>query len=179
MAERASPGHNGATDTHDIFADFIQRPIDAARNLPELSAEQLNAHPAEHPNSIAWLLWHSGREVDVQLAHLSGTAQVWESYRNLFDLGELGETVGYGHTAEQSQQIQVSDQKLLVNYLEATLRALGDYVSGLLETELDEVIDTRWDPPVTRGVRIVSIIDDAIQHVGQAAYAAGALTATD
>ncbi|MGG5171083.1 mycothiol transferase [Pseudarthrobacter sp. J1738] len=165
-------------DTHDILADFIQRPADAARGLPALSAQQLNAHPSGHPNSIAWLLWHSGREVDVQLAHLSGKAQVWESYRNLFDLGELGETVGYGHTVEQSHQIQVSNQKLLVDYLEASLRALGDYVGARSETDLDAVIDNSWETPVTLGVRLVSIIDDAIQHVGQAAYAAGALTVT-
>ncbi|MGG5173539.1 mycothiol transferase [Pseudarthrobacter sp. J1763] len=165
-------------DTHDILADFIQRPIDAARNLPALSTQQLNAHPSDHPNSIAWLLWHSGREVDVQLAHLTGKAQVWESYRNLFDLGELGETVGYGHTVEQSHQIQVSNQKLLVDYLEASLRALGDYVDALSETDLDAVIDNSWETPVTLGVRLVSIIDDAVQHVGQAAYAAGALTVT-
>lgn len=164
-------------NANDILADFIQRPIDAAHNLPALSAQQLNAHPSDHPNSIAWLLWHSGREVDVQLAHLSGKAQVWESFRNLLNLGELGETVGYGHTVDQSHQIQVSNQKLLVNYLEASLSALGDYASTLSETDLDEVIDNSWETPVTRGVRLVSIIDDATQHVGQAAYVAGALTA--
>ncbi|HNV11243.1 MAG TPA: DUF664 domain-containing protein [Propionibacteriaceae bacterium] len=38
---------------------------------------------------------------------------------------------------------------------------------------MDVVIDTRWDPPVTRGVRLVSVIDDAVAHVGQAAYARG------
>ena len=35
------------------------------------------------------------------------------------------------------------------------------------------MIDTKWNPPVTRGVRLVSIIDDAVTHLGQAAYARG------
>jgi len=36
-------------------------------------------------------------------------------------------------------------------------------------------VDQSWDPPVTCGVRLISIIDDAAQHVGQAAYVVGAL----
>ncbi len=161
--------------TTEILAEFAQRPIEATKNLPALSAEPLNAHPADHPNSVAWLLWHSGREADVQLAHLSGDAQQWESFRGRFDLGEIGNSIGYGHSAEQAKQIIVKDQALLAEYLEATLGALIVYISGLSEASLGEVIDQNWDPPVTRAVRLVSIIDDASQHVGQAAYAAGAL----
>ena len=39
----------------------------------------------------------------------------------------------------------------------------------------DRVVDRRWDPPVTLGVRLVSIADDDIQHAGQAAYLRGLL----
>ena len=35
------------------------------------------------------------------------------------------------------------------------------------------MIDTRWDPPVTVSVRLVSVIGDALQHLGQAAYVCG------
>lgn len=164
-------------DISDVFAEFARRPIEAAKGLPALKAQQLNAHPADHPNSVAWLLWHAGREVDVQLAHLSGQEQRWDAYRDRFDLGELGDSVGYGHSAEQAAHITVDDHQLLIDYLEATLDALIDYLSGLSDADFDEVIDRHWDPPVTRGVRLTSIIDDAAQHVGQAAYAAGALTA--
>lgn len=164
---------------HDIFADFIQRSIDAADNLPTLNAEQLNAHPAGHPNSVAWLLWHTGREIDVQLTDLSGKPQVWEDFRDRFGLGDLGETVGYGHTAEQAEQIKVNDQQLLVDYVNTSVRALDQYVASLTEHDLDEVIDNSWQTPVTRGIRLVSIVDDAIQHVGQASYAAGAVLASN
>lgn len=160
----------------DVFAGFARRPIEAAKRLPALTSEQLNAHPAGHPNSVAWLLWHTGREVDVQLSHLSGRAQQWDAYRDRFALGDLGDSVGYGHSVDQAAQIKVADQQLVTDYLDATLAALVDYVSGLSGSEFDEVIDQNWEPPVTRGVRLVSIIDDAAQHVGQAAYAAGALT---
>jgi hypothetical protein len=50
---------------------------------------------------------------------------------------------------------------------------------GMLERlgpdDLDRVVDQRWDPPVTMGVRLVSIADDCLQHVGQAAYVRGLL----
>ncbi|MCW4464289.1 DinB family protein [Glutamicibacter sp. MNS18] len=161
---------------NDIFNGLVRYPVDAARNLPQLTAQQLNAHPAGHPNSIAWLLWHSGREVDTQLADLSGGAERWEEYRDRFNLGELGESMGYGHTPQQAGQITCENQDLLIDYLDTTLNALGDYAGSLSEAELDEVIDRSWEQPVTRGVRLLSIIDDAIVHVGQAAYAAGAVT---
>lgn len=166
----------GRMNSIEILTDLTQRPVDAAKRLPTLTAEQLNAHPGDHPNSIAWLLWHSGREADVQLSDLSGEEQVWERFRDRFALGELGDSLGLGHTAEQAATIRVEDQQLLVDYLEATLSSLGRYIGELSETNLGEIIDENWTPPVTRGVRLASIIDDAAVHVGQAAYAAGSLT---
>lgn len=174
----SDPGRTmGTMNTHDVFADFALRPVDSAKRLPRLSVEQLNAHPAGHPNSVAWLLWHSGREADVQLASLTGEEEIWGRYREQLGLGELGDGFGFGHSAEEAAKVVVEDQGVLVNYLEDVMTALAGYVGALSEAELDEIVDEAWDPPVSRGVRIVSIIDDAIQHVGQAAYAAGALTA--
>lgn len=162
---------------NEILTGMVHRPIDAARNLPALSVEQLNAHPGGHPNSVAWLLWHTGREVDIQLAALSGKEQLWHRYRDRFNLGDAGDGMGYGHTPAQAHAIRVDDQELLLEYVDASLSALGDYAAHLGAEELDEIVDRRWTPAVTRGVRLVSIVDDAIAHVGQAAYAAGALTA--
>jgi uncharacterized damage-inducible protein DinB len=65
---------------------------------------------------------------------------------------------------------------LLVEYAEAVHRRSRDYLSGLSEDDLDRVVDRRWDPPVTLGVRLVSVIDDDTQHLGQAAYVRGLLT---
>lgn len=166
----------GHMNTNDIFSDLAQRPIDVANSLPQLTSDQLNAHLGGHPNSVAWLLWHSGREVDAQLADLTGDPQKWEQFRDRFGLGEAGDSVGVGQPPEEAERIVVKDQSLLVEYLEAALTALLQYTGTLSEDDLDDVIDRSWTPPVTRGVRLISIIDDAIQHIGQAAYAAGALT---
>ena len=50
----------------------------------------------------------------------------------------------------------------------AMLRDLGP-------DDLDRIVDRRWDPPVTLGVRLVSVADDGLQHAGQAAYVRGLL----
>ena len=76
--------------THDILRDAASRPgIEAAVAVKGLSAEALNAHPCGHPNSIAWLLWHAGRQMDMQLSTLNGQPQVWETqgFRERFNLG--------------------------------------------------------------------------------------------
>ena len=48
----------------------------------------------------------------------------------------------------------------------------------MTDADLDRVVDEHWDPPVTLAVRLVSVIDDATQHAGQAAYASGILSRT-
>jgi hypothetical protein len=37
------------------------------------------------------------------------------------------------------------------------------------------VVDRRWTPPVTLGVRLVSVLCDDLQHAGQAAFVRGAV----
>ena len=165
-------------DARDVLREAVSRPATEAKALIDTLPEgALNAHAGGHTNSIAWLLWHAGRQMDMQLSALSTQPQVWETrgFRERFNLGELGDTMGYGHTAEQARSIVVEDSALLVEYLVATGEALADYAQTLNEADLDDVVDTSWTPHVTRGVRLVSMIDDAAQHVGQAAYAAGIL----
>jgi hypothetical protein len=160
----------------DILIDAAARPADAVDSLRDrLAPDLLTAHPSGHPNSVAWLLWHIGREIDVQLADLTGEEEVWRSggFRERLGLGEIGDGVGYGHSEQQAHQIVVTDGGLLVDYVRAATDALLAHLRTLSEEDLDAVIDDAWDPPVTRGVRLVSIIDDAAQHAGQAAYVLG------
>ena len=165
-------------DARNVLCEAANRPAAEAKALIDTLPEgALNAHAGGHTNSIAWLLWHAGRQMDVQLAQLTSKPQVWHSqgFDARFNLGELGDTVGYGHTAEQARAVVVEDAALLVEYLGAATAALSEYIAGLSEADLDDMIDTSWTPHVTRGVRLVSMIDDATQHMGQAAYAAGIL----
>lgn len=174
MTASVAGSRMGTMKAIEILTDLAQRPLQAAAALPKLTSDQLNDHLGGHPNSVAWLLWHSGREIDVQLSDLTGLPQQWEDFQERFDLGEAGDGFGLGDTPAQAAQIRVDDQQLLVDYLEATLKAFTDYANTLSDADLDEIIDENWTPAVTRGVRMVSIVDDAIQHVAQAAFIAGA-----
>ncbi|WP_309244456.1 mycothiol transferase [Micromonospora parastrephiae] len=65
----------------------------------------------------------------------------------------------------------------LVDYYGAVSARTRSFLAGLGPTDLDRVVDERWDPPVTLGVRLVSVAEDDLQHVGQAAYVRGLIEA--
>lgn len=155
----------------DTLHDLLTRTRDSLDRLPTFDAATLNAHPGGHPNSPAWLLWHTGREIDLQLAHLSGGGQVWETYRERFGLGEIGDSLGYGHSATEAESVQVADQGLLVEYIAAALDAVASHIGEV--RDWDEVIDTYDGQPITRQVRLTSLLIDALEHLAQAHYIAG------
>ncbi|MDO5512212.1 DinB family protein, partial [Corynebacterium sp.] len=122
-----------------LIRDLIARTALSLAHLPEMTPEQLNAHPGGHPNSPAWLLWHTGREIDVQLAHLSGEEEVWPQIRESLGLGELGDTLGYGHSADQARAIRSDDFRGLVNYIDRVLAAATRHAAQV--ENWGEVID--------------------------------------
>jgi hypothetical protein len=71
--------------------------------------------------------------------------------------------------------VRVASPQLLLAYHDATYDATTRFIQHLDEADLDRIVDERWDPPVTLGVRLVSVVNDDLQHVGQAAYVRGLL----
>lgn len=162
-------------DATDILIDLARRPLQAAEYLrPALTGERLNAHP-HHDNSVAWLLWHAGREIDEQLADLSGaeTVHLNGGFAERFGLSTGAHEHGYGHDSAQARAVVVTDADLLLEYLGAVIEAQVAYVAALAPSELDRIVDESWDPPVTLAARLVSMSVDATEHVAQAAYVAG------
>ncbi len=160
----------------DILKDAAGRPNEAAEALRDsLTAEVLNAHVGGHANSVAWLLWHVGREIDAQVADLSGQEQVWtaQGFEEKLGLDGIGSAMGYGMSEDEARGVTVDEPGPLLDYVAEATEALQDYLGGLSDDDLGEVIDENWDPPVTRGVRLMSVIIDATEHVGQAAYVVG------
>ena len=144
----------------ELVADAAKRPVEAAEAAVEgVSAEVLNRMPDGTHNSMSWLLWHAARQQDAQIAALCGAEQVWtaQGWYESFGPDRPAEAFGSGDGPRAG----------------AVCCGTAEYVNGLDDASLDEVVDDSWDPPVTRGVRIVSTIDDAAQHVGQAAYVRG------
>lgn len=159
----------------EVLIDLARRPqaaLEAIRGA--LTPELLNSHP-HHDNSIAWLLWHSAREIDEQLAHLSGHEPVWTAggFAERFVLPVASDEHGYGHTPAQARAIVATDPALLTEHFFAVVEAQVAYLESLEEADLIRVVDDRWDPPVTLAARMVSMSVDAAEHIAQAAYIAG------
>jgi uncharacterized damage-inducible protein DinB len=142
-----------------------------------LSPEQLCTPPAEGANTVAWLVWHLTRIQDHHLAQLTGEEQVWVTgdRAQRFGLKPDPDDHGYGHTAAQVLAVRPESAAVLVDYYEAVHARTLAYLAGRTAGELDRVVDESWDPPVTLGVRLVSVLNDDTQHVGQAAYVRGLL----
>lgn len=165
--------------TQDLLIDAIGRSREVGHHVVEgVELADLNRRILGTGNSIAWLVWHLAREQDVQVAQLSGTEQVWlaAGWVDRFGLDLPRESMGYGHTPAEAAKVVVDDPALLTGYLDAAADATVEYLRGVNAAALAAVIDRNWNPPVTLGVRLVSIIDDAAQHAGQAAYVHGLLT---
>ncbi|MGD0595119.1 MAG: DinB family protein [Acidimicrobiales bacterium] len=159
----------------DLLADAFGRVHDALVTVVEgLSADQLAYQPGPGSNTIAWLAWHLTRVQDDHIAGAAGTEQVWTSqgWQERFALPLPTLDTGYGHSADQVLAVRASSD-LLSAYHEAVFGRTVEFVRSLRQADLDRIVDKRWDPPVSLGVRLVSIIDDDLEHVGQAAYVRG------
>jgi uncharacterized damage-inducible protein DinB len=141
-----------------------------------LSEEELSYRFDEGSNSIAWLVWHLTRIQDDHVASVASTEQVWTSagWVERFGLALPIADTGFGHRPEQVATV-VADAGTLLGYYDAVETATLAFVRGLTDGDLDRVVDKRWDPPVTLGVRLVSVIGDDISHAAQAAYVRGVI----
>jgi uncharacterized damage-inducible protein DinB len=140
-----------------------------------LDADALAHRPGGTGNSIGWLLWHLARVQDDHVAALAGEPQVWEQWQERFGLPNGTDDIGYGHTSEQVDAVRIVDPDLLTGYHREVTLATARYLQTVDERELEREVDQRWDPPVTAGVRLISIVGDCLQHLGQAAYVKGLL----
>ncbi|WP_168706444.1 mycothiol transferase [Gordonia paraffinivorans] len=160
----------------DVLNDGLGRIAEnVSAVLDGLGPAELNRAPARGANTIAWLVWHLTRVQDAQVADVAGTEEVWRSggWFERFGLDLPAEHTGYGHTPAYVARVVVDDVSLLQGYYDATHAVSRDFIESLSDSDLDRVVDAHWDPPVTLGVRLVSIIDDDAQHIGQAAYLRG------
>ncbi|GAA4355886.1 mycothiol transferase [Angustibacter luteus] len=165
-------------DAIGVLQDAIGRITERGHEVcdglsPELANERLDGRS----NSIAWLVWHAARVADTHVGDALGADDVWRTrgWHERFGLALGSDDTGYGHTSEQVGQVQVNDASLLTGYLDDVIEVTRQAVDGLTDTDLDRVVDEGWDPPVTLGVRLVSVIDDDLEHLGQAAFLKGVL----
>jgi uncharacterized damage-inducible protein DinB len=155
----------------DAFGRIRELYVDTAADLDR---EQAHRRLDGVGNSIAWLLWHTARVQDDHVAGLADRTQAWhDGWADRLALGLDRDDIGYGHSSEQVDQVRVEQLRDLVHYHQAVHELTLDYLERVDRVELDRVVDGEWDPPVTAGVRLVSVLGDCLQHLGQAAYVKG------
>ncbi|UOX92851.1 DinB family protein [Amycolatopsis sp. FBCC-B4732] len=162
----------------DLLVDGFSRVQGTVHAAVEgLAADRLGARLDDEANSIAWLVWHLTRVQDDHVADVAGTEQVWtgQDWLSRFGLPFPAGDTGYGHRPADVEAVRVDKPDLLTGYYDAVHEQTIRYVTGLDAEALDRVVDEAWDPPVTLGVRLISVLDDDIQHAGQAMFLRGVL----
>jgi Protein of unknown function (DUF664) len=164
-------------DVAELLVDAFGRVSESVHGVVEgLTDDELSARIDGDANPIGWLVWHLTRVEDDHVAHVAGSEQTWisgdwyERFNSPFD----PEDTGYGHSSSEVASFRPA-AAMLLGYFDAVNDAVLGFVTTLSADELDRVVDRRWDPPVTLGVRLVSVISDAYSHAAQAEFIRGVL----
>ena len=154
-------------DGFDRIRGIVHQTVDG------LGPAELTFRADPDANTIAWLVWHIARIQDDHIAGLHDAEQRWnEGWYERFGLPFDRADHGYGHSADDVAAVRTDGADLL-GYYDAVHDATLDYVRTISANDLSRIVDTSWDPPVTLGVRLVSVVSDNLQHAGQAALIRG------
>ncbi|MFB7915653.1 DUF664 domain-containing protein [Streptomyces sp. NPDC056061] len=162
----------------DLLTDAFGRVRETVHSAVEgLSQDDLHARLDDGANTIAWLVWHLTRVQDDHVSDAAGTEQIWftQDWAARFDLPFERSVTGYGHSASEVAAVRVGSPELLLGYHDAVHERTLEFVGGLDGRALNRVVDEAWSPPVTLGVRLISVISDDLQHAGQAEFIRGSL----
>ena len=162
---------NGVDVLRDLFDRVATNVHGAVEGLDEAA---LTHRVGGSANSIAWLVWHLTRVQDDHVADAAGSEQVWtaQDWVTRFGLPFPPEATGYSQGSDEVAAVRAGAD-LLLGYYDAVHERTLQYLGEITDADLDRIVDRRWDPPVTLGVRLVSIADDDVQHAGQAAFVRG------
>lgn len=162
--------------TSDLLLEALDRVAGTVHEVLEgLDTPALLWRPDAEANPIGWLVWHLTRIRDDHVCGIAGWDQTWtlEGWAPRFGLPADDRHIGYEHTTEQVAAVVPPDAETLLRYHDQVADRTRGYVGGLTGDDLDRVVDTSFTPVVTAGVRLVSVVDDGLQHAGQAAYLRG------
>jgi hypothetical protein len=165
-------------DHADLLVELYGRIPPLVREAVEgLDSDQLLWRPTPEANSIGWLTWHLVRVQDHHLSQVLDADQVWTTggWASGFGLTPDPSNTGYGHSPEDCASVRPTGPDIIVAYGDAVNERTQAFLAALRPEDLDRIVDRRWNPPVTMGVRLVSVADDDLQHAGQAAYVRGLL----
>lgn len=163
------------TTTAELLHDGFERVREEVAAVLDGASDAVLRHRAgPRANTVAWLIWHLTRVQDAQVADALGHPDTWrgEGWMERCGLPFDPDATGYAQDPDEAARVDLG-AAVLAGYHDAVAHHTLEWVAALADADLDRVVDERWDPPVTLGVRLVSVLADDLQHVGQAAYARG------
>ena len=165
-------------DTSALLTDAFRRiPELVQRACEGLDVASLVYQPGPGANSIAWLVWHLSRIQDDHIAEIAGMDQVWADpvWAEMTGIDRDLLATGFGDTPDDVAAVIPLSAAALVAYSAAVTERTLSYLASADASDLDRIIDRSYDPPVSVGVRLISVISDNLQHAGQANYLRGIL----
>lgn len=165
-------------ESRDLLLTAFDDVEEAVRGAVQgIDPELLNARVDPEANTIAWLVWHLTRVQDDHVSEVAGIEQAYTAngWADRFGLPFDPAAIGFGFSSADVGRTKVTDPQLLVDHHADVHSRTADFLRTLTAADLDRVVDERWDPPVTLGVRLLSVIGDDLQHAGQAALLRGVL----
>lgn len=166
-------------DVAEVLIELYDRIPEHVRDaVSGLTPEQLVTPPGQGANPVGWIVWHLTRVQDAHLAEVRDSEQVWVTggWAPRFGMEPDPDNTGFGHSPADVAAVRPDGADALVGYYDAVAARTREFLRGVTPADLGQVVDAAWDPPVTLGVRLVSVADDDIQHAGQAKYVRGFLS---
>jgi uncharacterized damage-inducible protein DinB len=166
------------TSASDVLVDGFERLRGTVHRVLDDAATDVLTHRVDpEANTVAWLVWHLTRVQDDHVADAAGVPQVWPDWRARFALPFDDDATGYAQTPDDVAAVEVPAE-LLRDYFDAVTDRTVAWLPSLSADDHERVVDTAWDPPVTLAVRLVSVLNDTLQHAGQAALVRGSAERT-
>jgi len=159
----------------DIFNRMSQM---LTRVLTGLTQTELDKQPSSDGNSIGWLVWHLTRVQDNFISGLLSAEPIWvrDKWYQKFNRPPNPKESGFGHSQQDVASFRSPEADVLLGYHQAVLEQTREYVANMSRDDLNQQLDDpRFPTPPTIGIRMSMVINDNLQHVGQAAYLRGLL----
>jgi len=156
----------------DLIIDALGRINETLHaELADITPDELAADPQP---SVGWLTWHLIRVQDSQICTVSDRTQAWieDGWHKKFNMAPEPRDYGPAHTHTHAQAKSLgADTATLLAYHGAVFGRSVAYLDSLSDADLERVLDDpRYDPRPTVGVRLVSVVDDNMQHAGQVIF---------
>lgn len=148
------------------------------RALEGLDDATLARQVTDQCNSIAWLMYHMNRVVDIFVnTRLRSNNQLWiqDGWNQKFGMSDdSGEGSGSGWTAGQVAAWVPPSRDVLLGYYEAAKTSAREYLSSLTDADLDaSVPGTPGSEPRPVHDMLGVLVFDNVVHGGQIAFLRG------